>query len=215
VQARRLDDAGAALAGQLDRLLLARGAESTGASTGGVSTVGLNLRQLGIIRGEAAWALSVDCIVLAAGGSVLMALAAGIHKALQDTRLPRVSVDASIVDATQEDIEVDADRVGGVPLAAAGLPVLLSTCQVRWRAQLRRPCLCWFCCSDAPRLLSRACLVRALCSLARRLIARTEAAVASASLRDKSTVAVPLARTRGSWHGCAVGAPLSRGSMAY
>jgi hypothetical protein len=59
-----------------------------------------------------------------------MALAAAVTRALLDTRLPRVSVDAAIEDADAGDIELDADTLVGVPVDASRLPAILSTCQV-------------------------------------------------------------------------------------
>lgn len=123
VQARKLDDEGTRLASQLTRLLLTRGDKGPA----------IDLCALCIIRGTACWALYIDCIVMAAGGSPLMALCAGIHKALQDTRVPRVSVDDAIEDASAEDIEVDLDAIAGVPVDVSRLPVVLTACQVRPR----------------------------------------------------------------------------------
>ena len=151
LQARKLDDAAAALAGQLDRLLLARAAAAPSSHSGHKGTTnalpgpqpavatastaaepaGFDYASLGIIRGEACWHLHVDCVVLALGGAPLMALAAAVTRALLDTRLPRVSVDAAIEDADAGDIELDADTLVGVPVDASRLPAILSTCQVR------------------------------------------------------------------------------------
>jgi hypothetical protein len=123
VQGRRLDDDGAGLAAQLEGLLLARDLEHSG----------INLKRLSIIRNEACWLLYIDCVVLARGGCLLMALSAGIHKALQDTTLPQVSVDNSIEDARAEDIELDANPLASLWLDVTQLPVVVSACQVRFR----------------------------------------------------------------------------------
>lgn len=127
MQPRKLEDEGTKLSGQLTRLLLTRGDKGPA----------IDLNSLCIIRGEACWVLHIDCIVVAAGGSPLMALCVGIHKALQNTRVPRVSVDKTIEDATAEDIEVDTDAIAGMPVAISRLPVVLTACQVG-RPHLRR-----------------------------------------------------------------------------
>lgn len=121
VQARALELEGASVAGHLQQLMLTR--DKSGA--------GLDLRSLGIITGKACWVLYIDCIVLSSGGSLLVALSAAIHKALQSTSIPRVSVDTSIEDATAEDIEVDADAFTRMQLDTSRLPVVLTPCQVR------------------------------------------------------------------------------------
>jgi exosome complex RNA-binding protein Rrp42 (RNase PH superfamily) len=120
MQARALEEEGTTLACQLQQMLLTR--DKTGS--------GLDLKALSVIPGVACWALFIDCIVLYHGGIVLTALSAAIHKALQSTTIPKISVDSSIEDATVEDIDVDANVFARQKIDATNLPVLVTVCQV-------------------------------------------------------------------------------------
>ena len=129
VQKRKVEDEAVALTAHLEQLLLTR--DDTHA--------GLNLKALSIIRGTACWMLHIDGLVLAGGGSALMALAAAVHKALQTAVLPRVSVDARLENATAADIDVDGNPFSTMSLDVCRLPVVISACQARHPPT---PCAC-------------------------------------------------------------------------
>eukprot|EP00892_Ulva_mutabilis_P004670 jgi/Ulvmu1/2575/UM014_0026.1 len=117
---RRLEEHGTALAAVLQRLLLSR--TRAGAA--------LDLGSLCIIPGTAVWQLSVDCVVFAAGGGLVDALALAVRAALAAAAVPAVKVDDGIEDATAEDIEVDPDAAAVLRLDVSNLPIVVTACQL-------------------------------------------------------------------------------------
>ena len=120
LQGRQLEETGVALAAVLRRLLLSRTRDGAA----------LDLESLCIIPGKAVWRLSVDCIVFAAGGGLVDALALAVRAALADTAVPTVRVDQGIEDATADDIEVDPDASAVLRLDVSNLPIIVTACQV-------------------------------------------------------------------------------------
>jgi exosome complex component RRP42 len=83
------------------------GGGDAAAAAAAAAAAPLDLRQLSLVAGKAAWALTVDVLVLSADGAVLDALSLAVKAALADTELPTAA--AAAPGAGGDDAGGDAD----------------------------------------------------------------------------------------------------------
>jgi exosome complex component RRP42 len=83
------------------------GGGDAAAAAAAAAAAPLDLRQLSLVAGKAAWALTVDALVLSADGAVLDALSLAVKAALADTELPTAA--AAAPGAGGDDAGGDAD----------------------------------------------------------------------------------------------------------
>ncbi|GLC50923.1 hypothetical protein PLESTB_000447000 [Pleodorina starrii] len=109
---------------------LAPGGRGGGRGAGSPSpSSGLDLSKLCILTGKTAWLLYIDALVLNDDGNVMGAVSAATLAALRDTRIPKVEV---VTDAAgEEEIELDDSPGAAWRLDVSGLPLVLTSSQVR------------------------------------------------------------------------------------
>ncbi|KAK3256590.1 hypothetical protein CYMTET_34279 [Cymbomonas tetramitiformis] len=100
---------------------------------GGPSGTGaaVDLEKLGLIEGRTCWVLHVDGLVLVSDGNVLDALGFAVKAALEDTRIPRVTVIGGTNEDDLADFEVDEDTSSALHLDMDRIPVIVTMNQVQ------------------------------------------------------------------------------------